>query len=504
MPVDSAPVLLLAYANDPVSPDRYLRHLVPEIHAIRDALYQRVVPPYRIEIADHVSLDDLIMQFDRHEGRIQAFHYAGHADSLSLMLEEEGKTELAGIEGFARLLGEQHGLQLVFLNGCATEAHAKAIIEAGVPTVVATSTEISDRAAAIFSERFYQRLGDGKTVEKAFKHAEIKTQTALVRSGEMRSLYFEKNKKKTYNSFPWRIYGDGRQWKLQLRKKSKQQGVLVPLLCDRDRQVELFRDKLENIYTDSPHLPQFYVIHGREMERHKSLVQRFREIDIRHHSERLFGQELGYVRFYSVKDWPNTEDLGLRRRNLLRAISYELELEELAGSNWRAEDLVAALRGHRDGGTIIFQHTIFGEKWNSNSIKLMEWYVQEFWNLEPKKERPLFVIFFNLIYPPESPTLLGRLFGLTSHKQRIQQELYALEEKIGERMTVLRELKPIPRTDVAEWVEEYYPDELSALPDVLYGSSSKRRLPMDIVERRLKEEVRFLQQQRARRELFGE
>lgn len=503
MPVDSAPVLLLAYANDPVSPDRYLRHLVPEVHAIRDALYQRAVPPYRIEIADHVSLDDLIMQFDRYEGRIQAFHYAGHADSLSLMLEEDGRKELAGLEGFARFLGIQQGLQLVFLNGCATEAHAKAIIQAGVPAVVATSTVISDRAAAIFSERFYQRLGDGKTVEKAFKHAEIKTQTALVRSGNMRSLYFGE-RKKPYTSFPWRLYGDGRQWKLQLKKKSPQQGVLVPLLCDRDRQVELFRDKLENMFTDTPHLPQFYVIHGREMERHRSLVQRFKDIDIRHHSERLFGKELGYVRFYSIKDWPNTEDLALRKRNLLRAMAYELELDELAGSNWTAEDLVAALRGHREGGTIVFQHSIFGEKWNSNSIKLMEWYVREFWNLEAKKERPLFIIFFNLIYPPESPTLLGRLFGLTSKKQRLQQELYALEESVGERFTVLRELKPIPRTDVAEWVEEYYPDELSDLPDVLYGNNTRKRLPMDLVERRLKEEVRFLQQERARRELFGE
>ena len=501
MSLDSAPVLLLAYANDRVSPDSYLRNLVSEVHAIRDALYERAVPPYRIEVADHASLNDLIRLFDRYEGRIEVFHYAGHADSLSLMLEQDGEHEFAGTEGFARLLGEQNGLKLVFLNACATEAHANAILRAGIPTVIATDTLISDRAAAMFAERFYQRLGDGKSIDKAFKHAEIKTETALVRQGDTRSLFLEEVAGSD-PGIPWRIYGTGRLWKLRSRKKQKNHGSIVPLMCDRDRQVELFRDKLENILTDSPHLPQFYVIHGGRMERHRSLVQRFREVDIRYHSERLFGQELGFVRFYQVKDWPSTADLGLRQRNLLRALSYELDVPELAGSQWQAQDLVQTMNGR--GGTFVFQHTILGEKWNTKSMQLMDWYVREFWNLKPQKEQPLFIVFFNLIYSPQSPSLLGRLFGVANRKQRIQQELLALEQSIGERFSVLRELKSIPRADLVEWVEEYYPDELSDLPELIYGNNYRKRFPMEVIERRLKEEIRFIEQEQARRELFGE
>ena len=74
----------------------------------------------------------------------------------------------------------------------------------------------------------------------------------------------------------------------------------------------------------------------------------------------------------------------------------------------------------------------------------------------------------------------------------------------SERFTLLRELKPIPYTDVVEWVDEFYPEKLAELPEVLYGNNSRRRLPMEIVERELKREVLRLNQEAARKELYGE
>ncbi|MEM7659465.1 MAG: CHAT domain-containing protein [Bacteroidota bacterium] len=357
MPSSNAPILFLAYANDLVDPARKLRFLVPEIHAIRDLLNERVSPPYRIEVRDHASLDDIIAVFDRYEGQVSLFHYAGHADSFSLMLSNgELGNAPANLAGFARFLGEQPNLQHVFLNGCATEAHAEALVAAGVPSVIATNQLISDQAALIFSERFYERMADGKWVETAFEHAEIKTQTALMRGTDYRSLYLDEEADLPAG-FPWKLYGEGRTWRFQLQHQPKQ-GAIVPLLCDRDRQVEVFRDSLENVLQDDDHLPQFYLIHGGQMERHRSLVTRFREVDIRYHSERMYGPELGSVQFFDIKDWPNTGDLSLRKRNLLRSIAFALNLPGIGGSQWNAQDLLDALG--LSAGVIVFQHTIQG------------------------------------------------------------------------------------------------------------------------------------------------
>ena len=110
------PVFFLAYANDRSDPDRYLRNLVDEVRAIRNAIEDKISPPYRIEVCPNATLDDIIDVFDRYEGQVRIFHFAGHADSLSLMFESDNKHQgLASQEGFTRLLARQSGLRLVFL-----------------------------------------------------------------------------------------------------------------------------------------------------------------------------------------------------------------------------------------------------------------------------------------------------------------------------------------------------------------------------------------------------
>ena len=358
MPERSDPILFLAYANDRVNPENYLRDLVEEIRIIRQTLEAKVVPPYRVVIRPNATLDDILEVFDQYEGQVRIFHYTGHADSLNLMLENSsGEIEKAGLRGFTRLLASQHGLKFVFLNGCTTKNFVRELAAAGIPAVLGTETVINDRAAVLFAERFYQRLADEKSVTAAFHDAEIKVQTLMVSNEGFRLVNFEGM---IEDRVPWFLEGKQLNWRLSLTTRQSG-GSIIHLLCDRFRQVEVFRDKLENILVDSDPLPHFFVIHGLRTEKHKSLVRRFKEMDIRYNSERLFGKEMGTVHSYEVKDWPQTGDLAMRQRNLKRSISRAVDIPNLLGGQWQAVDLVRQQKLQR--GMVVFQHNLNSERW---------------------------------------------------------------------------------------------------------------------------------------------
>lgn len=492
-----SPVIFLAYANDRIAPERYLRNLVSEVRTIRRLLEHKVSPPYQVIVRGNATIQDIEEVFERNEGRVVLFHYAGHANDVQLMLESEtGTGAPVGLEGFSRFLGNQKNLQLVFLNGCATRAHADALVNAGVPAVIATSDIISDRAAAIFSERFYQRLADRRTIRKSFEDAEIRTQGQLTTGRDYRSLYIPGEEK---GEFPWLLLGDGINWRLSLRR-SDAKGSVIPYLCDRDRQVEVFRDKLEILMADTSHPPHIFILHGSREERHRSLVRRLKDVDIRQSAEHVYGPETGLVYFYEARDWPYTGDLKMRQRNLQRSLAVSCELPGIIGSGWKAEDLITFQS--RKGGIVVFQHTIFADKWDSVTQQLLRWYTREFWNVSQGPEISQFIIFINIVYPEESRSFWRRMFALTSARQDIRKDLYDLTMDDSRRMTLLRELKPIPYTDVVEWVEEYYPDELGALPDIIYGARRERPLPMDVIESQLIRETERINREKALRELY--
>lgn len=498
------PVFLLAYANDRSDPERYLRNLVDEVRAIRDALEDKIAPPFRIEVRPNATLDDIIKVFDRYEDQVKIFHYAGHADSFQLMFEQDNEHEgFASMEGFTRLLAQQKGLRFVFLNGCTTENHALSMIEAGIPAVVATSQLINDSAALMFADRFYEQIGNRKSIAKAFNDAEIKVQTAFAgeRSGGFRALYWgERNLDASeLQRFPWNLYGDQTGWRAAV-KKSSNKGSIVHLMVNRDRQAEQFRDIVDPILANTLHPPQFFVIHGSRNEKHRSLVTRFKEANIRYSAERILGEDQSIVHFYDVKEWPYTGELPMRQRNLKRSIARAIEFEGLAGSNWNGKDLIERQKSR--GKVVIFQHTVSAEKWDSNTLKLIDWYIKDFWQVDGKA-LPQFIIFLNIIYPEESQGgVLSRLFGGVNRRQRIQKQLRELNANAGEIFQILREIKPVSYEDVANWVDEYFADDLSGIADILFASNSRKPLPMEVVEYKLKREVDRINREKAQRELF--
>lgn len=164
------PVILLAFANDE---GNHLDNLVRERKAISDALGKFEDNSYiRLHVEADTGIDDLFGLFDRFTGQVAMFHYGGHASGAALDLETAGgANEAAHAGGLAKMLGLSDALQLVFLNGCATQGQVKALLDAGVKAVIATSCPINDAMATDFAGQFYSTLAAGETIGKAFDAA---------------------------------------------------------------------------------------------------------------------------------------------------------------------------------------------------------------------------------------------------------------------------------------------------------------------------------------------
>ena len=86
------------------------------------------------------------------------FLYSGHAGGDRLLLES-GDAQAAGV---AALLGRCPNLKIVVLNGCSTAGQVKALIDAGVPSVIATSAPIGDETAKRFAIQFFTELSKNR------------------------------------------------------------------------------------------------------------------------------------------------------------------------------------------------------------------------------------------------------------------------------------------------------------------------------------------------------
>jgi WD40 repeat protein len=211
------PVLLFAFADDPTRP---LDGLKAERFAIQEkltsALEEELCEMYVIERA---GIESILEAFHRYPDRIAVFHFAGHAGSYELCLQNaDGNTEIAHAGGFAEFLALQRGMQLVFLNGCSTQAQVEELLRAGVGAVIATSQAINDEVAANFSGRFYRSLGAGDPIEQAYQEAAAAVKMKMGTDSHHRDLYYRQPVAQA-ERFPWDFYvGKGadivREWNL--------------------------------------------------------------------------------------------------------------------------------------------------------------------------------------------------------------------------------------------------------------------------------------------------
>jgi tetratricopeptide (TPR) repeat protein len=202
-------VIFFAFANDRADRARYLRNLPDEQRHVREAM-EAAVEAGLCEVVEraNATVDEILDMFQdpEYRDRVAVFHFGGHAGDAELLLESAGgEATVAHAGGLARFLGEQRGLELVFLNGCSSRGQVQGLLDAGVPAVIATSQAIDDGVATEFSSRFYKALASGTPVRTAYAEAQGAVQ---MRRGDLA--------RGTYRSFvpevvaedrwPWDLY----------------------------------------------------------------------------------------------------------------------------------------------------------------------------------------------------------------------------------------------------------------------------------------------------------
>lgn len=152
-----------------------------------------------------------IFQNSTYRDRIAIFHYGGHAESYSLLLESaSGGKVKAHSEGLVAFLAKQKSLKLVFLNGCSSQKQSQELVAAGLPAVIGTSQAINDIIATGLSTRFYKGISSGMTIERAWADAidQIKTENGPENT---KGLFWEGILgSPEQQQFPWELYtGEG-------------------------------------------------------------------------------------------------------------------------------------------------------------------------------------------------------------------------------------------------------------------------------------------------------
>lgn len=161
------PVLFFAFANEE---GRFLDALKEESSSIYKILHPLENTGKLLVVREEsTNSEELFAVFRRFKDRMLILHFAGHAGSNLLGLEDLQ----ADASALAPLFEEQHDtLKLVFLNGCATRGQVNRLQQLGIKAVIATSRPVEDQSALFFAETFYAALAGGQySLKEAFTHA---------------------------------------------------------------------------------------------------------------------------------------------------------------------------------------------------------------------------------------------------------------------------------------------------------------------------------------------
>ncbi len=199
------PVIFLAFANERDDRARYLRNLPEEARRLRTALEgSQEAGLCELVLRANATIQEILDVFQKYRNRVAVFHYGGHANGYQLLLESSaGQAEAADAGGLAAFLGGQAGLELVFLNGCATQGQVQGLLDANVSAVIATSRAVDDQVATDFSAHFYQGLGGGADIRTAYDEAAAAIRTA--RGESPRALYWVEDEA-VEERWPWELY----------------------------------------------------------------------------------------------------------------------------------------------------------------------------------------------------------------------------------------------------------------------------------------------------------
>jgi len=127
------------------------------------------------------------LQRELRRGEYHILHFIGHAGfdretqgGVLVLCDDAGKGRRVAAENLGFILHDHRSLRLVVLNACegsrASRADpfagvAQALVQQGVPAVIAMQFEITDQAAITFAEEFYAAVADGHPVDAALADA---------------------------------------------------------------------------------------------------------------------------------------------------------------------------------------------------------------------------------------------------------------------------------------------------------------------------------------------
>lgn len=161
------PISILFLGSNPVNTDPL--RLGTEVRAIDEALQSSEFRD-RFELHQQwaVRVADLQGHLMRH--RPDLVHFSGHGTSASEIILEDATGAVYPVPTQAlthlfSLVADQ--VRCVVLNACYSEAQANAI-GASIDCVIGMSDSIPDQTAIAFAAAFYQALGYGHSVKRAF------------------------------------------------------------------------------------------------------------------------------------------------------------------------------------------------------------------------------------------------------------------------------------------------------------------------------------------------
>jgi hypothetical protein len=245
-------------------------------------------------------------------------------------------------------------------------------------------------------------------------------------------------------------------------KKSRLASI-VSKMCDRSHQLKDFKVFFLQKATDCPIRPQFYFLHGDELEGHESFLKRLIKTYLKEYVEKKYGKD--YAAIYTEEvSWPREGNMEERKKllwfNLINEFNKGGENNDF-NANVNTFVRFPCFYKHP---LVIIKHDIYDSKWDKQTEQLITWYIKDYWSdikyhANSDGNIPLFLIFFKVKYKhPKKKGLKQNIFKWKYNtKERIRKQLQYIYKSSDEHCPcqLIKELSPIAFEDLLEWFNKY-------------------------------------------------
>ena len=176
------PAILFACANSYDDAKR-LKNLVKERDELV-ALFEKNIHSTGYQILcerseEGIYLPDLLKE-NAFNPTVQVLHISGYSKGKYLNIQGKMGEESISVKTFSEWIGKLPGLQVVFLNGCATEEFLEALIHKDIPAVIVTRAGDDRRELEPIAKTFYKALAAGKSIKESVKAVHAKFPSSFV------------------------------------------------------------------------------------------------------------------------------------------------------------------------------------------------------------------------------------------------------------------------------------------------------------------------------------